>query len=81
MLKDNFIKFRVSEVEKQKYKTLSDELGLTVAWVKIIDQEIYKYKYGLKGCIIYTTERWVDPKYMCGAHLDLYPAFKRFFKW
>ena len=31
MLKDNFIKFRVSEVEKQKYKTLSDELGLTVA--------------------------------------------------
>ena len=31
MLKDNFIKFRVSEVEKQKYKTLSDELCLTVA--------------------------------------------------
>jgi antitoxin component of RelBE/YafQ-DinJ toxin-antitoxin module len=31
MLKDNFIKFRVSEVEKQKYKTVSDELGLTVA--------------------------------------------------
>jgi antitoxin component of RelBE/YafQ-DinJ toxin-antitoxin module len=31
MLKNNFIKFRVSEVEKQKYKTLSDELGLTVA--------------------------------------------------
>jgi len=31
MLKDNFIKFRVSEVEKQKYKTVSDELVLTVA--------------------------------------------------
>ena len=31
MLKNNFIKFRVSEVEKQKYKTVSDELGLTVA--------------------------------------------------
>ena len=31
MLKDNFIKFRVSEVEKQKYKRVSDELGLTVA--------------------------------------------------
>ena len=31
MLKDNFIKFRVSEVEKKKYKRVSDELGLTVA--------------------------------------------------
>jgi antitoxin component of RelBE/YafQ-DinJ toxin-antitoxin module len=31
ILKDNFIKFRVSEVEKQKYKRVSDELGLTVA--------------------------------------------------
>ena len=31
MLKNNFIKFRVSELEKQKYKTLSDELGLTEA--------------------------------------------------
>ena len=31
MLKDNFIKFRVSEVEKRKYKRVSDELGLTVA--------------------------------------------------
>lgn len=31
MLKDNFIKFRVSEVEKEKYKKVSNELGLTVA--------------------------------------------------
>ena len=31
MLKDNFIKFRVSEVEKEKYKKVCNELGLTVA--------------------------------------------------
>ena len=51
MLKDNFIKFRVSEVEKQKYKTVSDELGLTVAgfvrWsantqIRLHEKELYE---------------------------------------
>lgn len=64
----------------ENYNTLQ-EVKPAHTWVKIIDQDVYKYKYGLKGCITYTTEKWVEPKYMCGAHLDLYPAFKRFFKW
>ena len=61
--------------------SILQEVKAAQEWVKIIDQEIYKYKYGLKGCIIYTTERWKEPKQMCGSHLDQYPAFKRFFKW
>ena len=51
MLKNNFIKFRVSEVEKQKYKRVSDELGLTVAgfvwWsantqIRLHEKELYE---------------------------------------
>ena len=51
MLKDNFIKFRVSEVEKQKYKAVSDELGLTIAgfvrWsantqIRLHEKELYE---------------------------------------
>ena len=39
-------------------------------WVVILDSDIEPYKYGFKGYIVFTTERWKYPIRIHSVHLQ-----------
>ena len=39
-------------------------------WVIILDSDIEPYKYGFKGYIVFTTERWKYPIRIHSVHLQ-----------
>ena len=39
-------------------------------WVEILDSDIEPYKYGFKGYIVFTTERWKYPIRIHSVHLQ-----------
>lgn len=48
-------------------------------WIHIVKQEVYKDVYGLKGEILWNTNRNEKIQIISSIHLDLSSRFKRLF--
>lgn len=52
-------------------RTMCKQFVLTKPkWVIILDSDIEPYKYGFKGYIVFTTERWKYPIRIHSVHLQ-----------